>query len=99
MTTYGYVLQHRYNGDGVFEIQVRIPSIHGPYHQADYKGQTVRNYTLDDDCPWYPSLLLPHKPVTGEVVAVTTLDSGNTNFLVIGLTGGAYGSSQTNIRG
>lgn len=99
MITYGYAKQYRYSGDGVMQVQVRIPSIHGPYTQQDYNGKTVRNYTRDDDLPWYPSLLLPSLPHDGEVVAVATLDEGNTQFLIIGLTGGSYKSGMTNLGG
>lgn len=97
MTTYGYVKAYRYTGDGTLQIQVRIPSIHGPYKQSDYKGQMIRNYTRDQDLPWYPSILLPHMPLDGEVVAITSLDESNTDFLIIGMTGGSYSSGWTNI--
>jgi len=97
MTTFGYAKQYRYTGDRRLEIQVRIPSIHGPYSQSDYRGKTVRNYTRDEDLPYYTSILLPHLPRDGEVVAVTTLDKGDTSFLVIGLTGGSYSSGWTNV--
>jgi len=90
MTTFGYAKQYMYAGDNTLQIQVRIPSIHGPYKQSDYKGKAVRNYVKDEDLPFYPSLLLPHLPHNGDVVAVTALDKGNTSFLVVGLMGSSY---------
>lgn len=90
MIVYGYVKDYKYAGDGTMQIQVRIPNIHGAYRKEDYKGKTIRNYTPDDELPWYPSLLLPHSPTAGEVVALTSLDDSPSNWMVIGLTGGAY---------
>lgn len=97
MIVYGYVKQYRYSGDGTMQIQVRIPNIHGAYLKSDYQGKTIRNYTDDSDLPWYPSLLLPHKPAEGEVVALTTLDNSPSNWLVLGLTGGSYSNGATNL--
>mgnify|MGYP004640217525 FL=1 len=88
-----------YTGDGTLYIKVRIPSIHGPYSMKEYNGQPVRNYTRDENLPYYPSLLLPHLPNEGDVVAITSLDSGNNQFIVIGLTGGNYSSNMTNVGG
>jgi len=90
MIVYGYAKGYKYSGDGTMLIQVRIPNIHGAFTIADYQGKTIRNYTADQDLPWYPSLLLPHTPVDGEVVAVASLDGTSSNWLVIGLTGGSY---------
>jgi len=92
MITFGYVKQYKYTNDGTLMIQVRIPSIHGPYKLSDYQGKTVRNYTQDKDLPFYPSILLPHLPLDGEVVAISALDRSNSEFIVIGLTGGSYQS-------
>lgn len=97
MIVYGYVIDTKYSGDGTFMIQARIPNIHGAYNLSDYKGKKVRNYTADKDLPWYPSLLLPHIPTTGEVVAISSLDSAGSNWLVIGLTGGSYNAGSTNL--
>lgn len=97
MITYGYAKQHQYTNDGTLMIQVRVPSIHGPYHQSEYRGQAVRNYTQDKDLPYYPSLLLPHLPTEGEVVALASLDKSNSEFLILGLTGGSYSSGMTNV--
>ena len=97
--TYGYVKQYKYTGDGILQIQVRIPSVHGPYRLLDYQGKSIRNYTQDKDLPWYDSLLLPHLPQEGEVAAVASLDTGNNTFIVIGLTGGSYQSGITNLGG
>lgn len=90
MIIFGYVKQYKYNNDSTLQIQVRIPSIHGPYNQSDARGKVIRNYVQDSDLPFYPSLLLPHLPNEGEVVAISSLDDGNTNMIVIGLTGGSY---------
>jgi hypothetical protein len=97
MIVYGYVKGYRYSGDGTLQIQVRVPNVHGAYQLADYKGKKVRNYTADADLPWYPSLLLPHLPGDGEVVALTSLDSSPSNWMVIGLTGGSYNAGATNL--
>lgn len=97
MIVYGYVKDYKYTGDGTLQVQVRIPNIHGAYQKSDYKGKTVRNYTADRDLPWYPSLLLPHEPNAGEVVALSSLDNSSANWLVIGLTGGSYNTGATNI--
>lgn len=99
MITYGYAKEYRYAGDGTLQVRVRIPSVHGPYKQSNAQGKTIRNYVIDDDLPWYPSLLLPHLPQEGEVVAVQALNKGNNDFIVIGLTGGSYHSGATNIGG
>ena len=99
MITYGYAKGYYYTGDGTLMVQCRIPSIHGPYKQSNYDGATVRNYVQDNELPWYPSLLLPHLPKEGEVVAITSLDSGYSNMLVLGLTGGSYSSGLTNLQG
>lgn len=97
MIVYGYVKGVKYSGDGTMQIQVRIPNVHGAFDVSDYGGKKVRNYTNDADLPWYPSLLLPHKPTEGEVVAVASLDSAGSNWMVIGLTGGSYNAGTTNL--
>lgn len=99
MVVYGYCKDYKYTGDGTLYVRVRIPSIHGPYKQSDYKGRAIRNYVVDGALPYYPSLLLPHLPTDGEVAALIPLDSGNSEFLVIGLTGGSYSMGVTNIGG
>lgn len=95
MITYGYVKQYYYTNDGTLMIQVRVPSIHGPYKQSDAGGKIIRNYVRDDDLPFYQSLLLPHLPLDGEVVALLATSSSNNDFIVIGLTGGSYQSGST----
>ena len=90
MIVYGFAKQYRYTGSGTLEIQVRIPNIHGPMTQEQYNGQAVRNYTRDQDLPWYPSLLLPHLPTSNEVVALTSMNESSADWLIIGLTGGQY---------
>ena len=97
MIVYGYAKGYKYTGDGTLQIQVRIPSVHGAYVLSDYNGKSVRNYTADADLPWYQSLLLPHLPTEGEVVALCSLDSSPSNWLVIGLTGGSYNAGTTNV--
>ena len=97
MITYGYVKDYQYAGDGTLLVKVRIPSIHGPYKQSDYRGKRIRNYTLDKDLPYYPSILLPHHPTEGEVAVVSSLDKGNSQFIVLGLTGGSYQAGVTNL--
>lgn len=96
MIVYGYVKGYKYSGDGTMQIQVRIPNIHGAYLKSDYRGKTIRNYTPDDELPWYPSLLLPHTPTEGEVVALSSLDDSASNWLIIGMTGGSYNNGVTN---
>lgn len=90
MIVNGYVKEYMYAGDGTLLIKVRIPSIHGPMNQREYNGNHVRNYVLDDDLPFYPSVLLPHLPVEGEVVALTSTNDKNSEFFILGLTGGSY---------
>lgn len=97
MIVYGYVKDVMYAGDGTMQIQVRIPNVHGAYQLEDYKGKKVRNYTSDANLPWYPSLILPHEPTEGEVVALASLDKSSSNWIVIGLTGGSYNAGTTNI--
>ena len=92
MIVYGYAKDYYYSGDGTLYVRVRVPSIHGPYKQSEYKGKPVRNYTLDKDLPYYESLLLPHLPNEGEVVALSTMDNSPNNLIIIGLTGGSYQS-------
>ena len=99
MITYGYAKNYMYTGDGTLMIQVRIPSIHGPYSQSEYKGKIARNYVRDDDLPYYQSLLLPHLPTEGEVLALCSTDNAKTDFIVIGLTGGSYLTGVTNLGG
>lgn len=90
MIVYGYAKGYKYSGDGTLLIQTRIPNVHGAFSLDNYGGKKVRNYTKDEDLPWYPSLLLPHLPGDGEVVAITSLDNTSSNWLIIGLTGGSY---------
>ena len=99
MITFGYAKGYQYAGDGTLQIKVRIPSVHGAYTQQEYKGQRIRNYVSDEALPWVPSVLLPHLPQEGEVVAVASLTDGKSSFLVIGLTGGSYYSGATNVGG
>lgn len=87
---YGYAKSTMYSGTGEFLVQVRVPNIHGPIDQKDYQGKKVTNYVKDENLPWYPSLLLPHIPNTNEVVALMSTNSSNSEFIVIGLTGGQY---------
>ena len=87
MVTYGFAKDYTYDGDGTLKVQVRIPSIHGPYRQESSKER----YTLDKDLPWYTSLLLPNFPNEGDVVALVNANkSYNSELIVIGMTGGNY---------
>lgn len=87
MITFGFAKDYMYDGDGTLKVQVRVPSIHGPYRQESTKGI----YTRDENLPWYTSLLLPSFPAEGDVVALEPLSSSpNSRFMVIGLTGGNY---------
>lgn len=97
MLVYGYAKDYKYTGDGTLLIRVRIPSIHGPYSKADYSGKRIRNYVADQDLPYYQSLLLPHRPVDGEVVALMSTNEKSSVFIVIGLTGGSYRTGITNL--
>ena len=90
MIIYGYVKGNMYANDGTFRIKVRIPSIHGPFLQT---ANTRASYTRDDDLPWVTSILLPHLPIDGEVVALESVSSAATKgsqYICIGLTGGNY---------
>jgi hypothetical protein len=97
MVMFGYAKDYYYTGDNTLMIRVRVPNIHGPYRKQDAKGKTIRNYVSDNDLPYYQSLLLPHLPVEGEVVALTSISESNSNldFIVIGLTGASYSSPTT----
>lgn len=96
MVIFGYAKSCYYTGDGTMMIKVRIPSIHGPYNQRDYKSsKSKKSYVKDQDLPEYPSLLLPHRPNEGEVVALASMSNTSNNFVVIGLTGGQYQSNIT----
>ena len=85
-----------YSGDGTLMIQVRIPSIHGPMSEREYDGKQVRNYTKEQDLPYYSSVLLPHLPTYGEVVALVPVNESNAEFMVMGLTGGSWYTNKTN---
>ena len=90
MVINGYVKSYKYAGDGTLLIQVRIPTIHGPMNQKEYKGAPSRNYVSDDNLPYYESLLLPHLPAEGEVVMLMARNEKSSEFVVLGLTGGSY---------
>ena len=86
---YGYAKQYQYLGDGTLTVQVRIPSIHGPYKQSDAKGKTIQQYVLDKDLPFYRALLLTKLPNDGDVVAILYGESQE-DSIVLGITGGSY---------
>lgn len=94
MIVFGYVKGYNYSGDGVLNIKVRVPSIHGPYRLSEYSGAIPRNYVRDENLPYYPSLLLPYEPKEGDVVALEFTSTESSNMLVIGLTGGSYLTGQ-----
>ena len=87
MIVYGFAKNYTYDGDGTLKVQVRIPSIHGPYVQQMTKG----TYTRDKDLPWYTAMLMPNMPVDGDVVVLQSVnESRGSSFIIIGLTGGNY---------
>lgn len=87
MIFFGFAKDYTYDSDGTLKVQVRIPSIHGPYEQTSTKGI----YTRDEHLPWLSSLLLPSMPSEGDVVALETInESKSSEAIVIGLTGGNY---------
>lgn len=97
MIIFGYAKQYRYTGDGTLQVQVRIPSMHGPFSLTDGRGKIVRNYVRDEDLPFYSSLLLPHLPNPGDVVALQGTSDAMNELIVIGLTGGSYVTGTNNI--
>lgn len=90
MVTFGYAKGYQISDTGTLNIRVRIPAIHGPCSQTEYRGAPIHNYVRDEDLPYIPSLVLPQLPKDGQVVAITSLDDSNNQFLVIGLTGSQY---------
>lgn len=52
---------------------------------------------MDSDLPYYPSVLLPHLPNEGEVVALMSMNDKSTEFMIVGLTGGSYYTGVTNL--
>lgn len=99
MIVYGYVKDYMYTGDGTLLVKVRVPSIHGPFLQKDYGGRAIKGYTLDQNLPYYQSVLLPHLPNDGEVVMLSSTSDKKSDFVVIGLTGGSYYTGTTDIGG
>lgn len=97
MITFGYAKDYQYTNDGTLMVQVRIPQIHGAYDRSNYRGRAIRNYVMDADLPWYQSILLPHLPNDGEVVALSSINNADNEFMVIGLTGGSYYTGVTNL--
>lgn len=95
---YGYAKRYYYDERSRIRVQVRIPSIHGAYNQKEYKGQQIRNYTKDEDLPFYDSLVLPRVPNEGDVVALMSLNDGRgSDFMVIGLTGAKYNDGSVDL--
>lgn len=90
MIVFGYAKQVRYTNDGTLMVQVRIPNIHGPYIKAHYNGKQIKGYVDDTNLPYYPSLILPKLPNEGEVVALSSVNERDYDFIIIGLTGGSY---------
>lgn len=91
MIVYGYAKDYYYDSQGSMYIRVRIPSIHGAYKRQDYKGKQIRNYVLDENLPYYRSVVLPRNPNEGDVVALTSMSDGSgSDFMVVGLTGSQY---------
>ena len=90
MIVFGYAIDSKYEASGEFRVKVRIPAVHGPMDQLEYRGKRVTNYTPDSDLPFYASLILPHLPSRGEVVAVATTGDAPSTWLVLGYTGAQY---------
>jgi len=87
MIVFGFAKDYQYDADGTLRIQVRIPSIHGPYKQQSTKG----TYTRDEDLPWVKCLLTVNLPVEGDVVMLQSVnESKGSDFVGLGLTGGNY---------
>jgi len=99
MIVYGYAKDYMYTGDGTLLVRVRVPAIHGPYVQTNKQGKYIKSYTLDQDLPYYQSVLLPHLPNDGEVVMLSSTNDKKSDFVVIGLTGGSYYNGATDIGG
>ena len=99
MIVFGYAKKTRYTASGTMEVQVRLPRIHGPYKQSDAKGKTIKRYVDDSDLPYYQSVILPHAPTDGEVVALVNMSDSDTNadFFVVGYTGATYNSASTDM--
>lgn len=99
MVVFGYAKKTKYTEYGTMEVQVRVPSIHGPYKQSDAKGKTIKRYVPDEDLPYYQSVILPHAPSDGEVVALINVQDTdkNSKFFVVGYTGATYNSASTDM--
>lgn len=98
MIVYGYAKETKYNNDGILEIKVRIPQIHGPYLQTDAKGKTIHNYVRDQDLPYYQAVLSNPSIVVsdGDVVMLQSEDDAQSSeLIVIGVTGSNYYSNMT----
>lgn len=92
MIIYGFAKDYQYDGDGTLKVQVRIPSIHGPYRQVATKG----TYTKDEDLPWVTCLLTVHLPVEGDVIMLQSVHENNgSDYVGLGLTGGNYHNGAT----
>ena len=87
MIIYGFAKAYADDGDGTLKVQVRIPSIHGPYKQQN----TKQPYTLDKDLPWVTCLMTVNLPVEGDVVMLQSINESNgSDYVGLGLTGGNY---------
>lgn len=87
MIVYGYAKNYAYEGDGTLKVQVRIPTIHGPYKQVS----TKQPYTKDEDLPWVTCLLTVNLPLEGDVIMMQSInESRSSDFVGLGLTGGNY---------
>ena len=95
MFIYGYAKDYKYTGDGTLLVKVRIPNVHGPYLQANNKSK--RSYVLDDNLPYYPSILLPHLPNDGDIVLLSSTNNTMNDLVVLGLTGGSFLNSNTEL--
>lgn len=85
MITFGVVKSVENNEDGTLWMKIRIPSIHGADDMKQYNGTTIRNYVADDDLPLYQSMLMTDAPNVSDIVALETLNTSKTDFIVIGV--------------
>lgn len=92
----GYAKDYYYDSSSCMYIRVRIPNIHGAYKQQEYEGQQIKNYTLDENLPYYRSIELPRAPREGDIVLLASTSDGNgSERVVIGLMGSSYNDGKT----
>lgn len=95
MFVYGYAVDYYYTGDGSIMVKVRIPNIHGPWKRTDSNGK--KRYVEDENLPYYPGLVMPHRPNPGDVVLLSSTNNTMNNLVVLGLTGASYLAGATDL--